>query len=1029
LEFAKSLRRDTRAENSTGRVFPEESMLRQAIRQALASLQRLPFHVWFISITTLLVVTYAIAVLTYVWKLPEIGVATSFREQVARIDPSFLHPAVSIQRESLIGWQVRQLGEQQIDSWPQWVQALRELNNRDFPMDNEGVAQKRPAFLDTAGRRWVKVGLVSDPGATAIWCQVSRITPEALLPSVLWIVLEIGLFFIGAIIFWKRPRDVGARMFYLQLLVAIGAYMGVYHWARICTQPILTFVYILCAVLLPAVNLHFFVTFPNSKRFIRRRPVISLTAIYGVPVVFVALILSGFMAVRWLSHSASSPDQINVTLSWLRDIIFSYFGIAILWYVASIVALIHSYVSARDVAERDQLRWILAGSLLALVPFGYILYLANWHPGLLSSGAAIWPMFAASACFTFSFAIGITRYRLMQIDQLLGSGLAYVLVSVLAALIYCALVVIAMLLFGGRGPSLEQAAWVSGSALVLTISLDVARTRLRNYLDRRYRKDKVQLEQILQKFGEAVEHLVDTPTMARRLLQVTTELYGYPQGAVYLRSTSGGYELAGALGIGAAPPMLPEDSPLVAAVRQFTTVERLALQPIDPVRRDLARSRCDIAVALMHENELRGLLLMARAPGQPPTKDEGKRLAAFAPMAALALAGADVRSSVETLNTELQDKVEKISEQQRRIFSLQQQLIAQSRRMPAQNDGEEIPAEKKEPPALTAMVGSSPALQHVLELIPRVSANNSAVLIRGESGTGKELLARALHDLSPRASGPFVKVHCAALAPGILESELFGHVKGAFTGALRDKPGRFEAAHEGTLFLDEIGDISTDLQTKLLRVLQEKTFERVGSNEAIRVDVRLVTATHQDLDRLIRESRFRADLYYRLNVITLNMPALRDRAEDVFELAHHFLRIHAARCRKKIEGIDDDALMALREHTWPGNVRELENVIERAVVIADGSIITTADFPDDVVQSKSRYAKGPPEAMPYARQPVNAVGLARQARHARERAEIQRALDETGWNRTEAARRLGLARSTLLSRMKKFGLFDGQPET
>lgn len=1004
-------------------------MTSQSIRQRFANLSRLPFHVWFIAITTCLVVAYAISVLAFVWNLPEIGVSTSFREEVARIDPNFVGPNPEINPEILVGWKVQQLGDEPIESWPQWARVLRELNEMSFPEQSDGFKSNRSAFTDEIGQRWIKVQFAHDGKVASLWCRVSRITHEALLPSVLWIVLETGLFFIGAIIYWKRPRDVGARLFYLQLLVAIGAYMGGYHWARICTQPVLTFTYILCAVLLPAVNLHFFIAFPNPKRFVRARPFTTWSGIYGVPLIFLAMILTGYFAVRWLLHTGGSPEQVNGTLGWLRDIIFTYFAVAILWYVASIVALVHSYVTARESVERDQLRWILVGSMLALVPFGYTLYLANWHPGELSSGAAIWPMFAASACFTLSFAIGITRYRLLQFDQILGSGLAYVLVSFFAAMIYCALVVIAMLLFGGRGPSLEQAAWVSGSALVLSISLDVARTRLRKYLDRRYRKDKIQLDQILQKFGEAVEHLVDTPTMARRLLQVTTELYGYPQGAVYLRSESGNFDLAAALGIGAAPPILSAESPLVAAVKERNTAERLALPPVHPVRRELARTRCDIAVGMTHENELRGMLLLARAPGQPPTANEGKRLSAFAPMAALALAGAEVRSSVEELNRELQGKVEKISEQQRRIFSLQQQLIAQTRRMPTPAlEGEDRTVETKEPAALSSMVGSSPALQHVLDLVPRVSANNSAVLIRGESGTGKELLARALHDLSPRASGPFVKVHCAALAPGILESELFGHVKGAFTGALRDKPGRFEAAHEGTLFLDEIGDISADLQTKLLRVLQEKTFERVGSNEPVRVDVRLVTATHQDLDRLIRDGRFRADLYYRLNVITLNMPALRDRAEDVLELAHHFLRAHAAKCNKKLESIDDDALLALRDYAWPGNVRELENVIERAVVIAQGPMITLADLPNEVTLPRGRSTNASRDAMTYAAAPVNAVGLARQARHARERLEIQRALDETGWNRTEAARRLGLARSTLLSRMKKFGLGDGQSE-
>src|SRR5262249_50612447 len=210
------------------------------------------------------------------------------------------------------------------------------------------------------------------------------------------------------------------------------------------------------------------------------------------------------------------------------------------------------------------------------------------------------------------------------------------------------------------------------------------------------------------------------------------------------------------------------------------------------------------------------------------------------------------------------------------------------------------------------------------------------------------LLARALHENSPRAARPFVKVNCAALAPTLLESELFGHVKGAFTNAIKDKVGRFEAAHGGTLFLDEIGDLDVALQVKLLRVLQEKTFERVGSSEPVRVDVRLIAATHQDLEALIRSGRFRQDLYYRLNVISIAVPPLRERSEDIAELATHFVRLHAARLGREPPRLDDDGLATLKGYAWPGNIRQLENVMERAVVICEGPVITLDDLPAEV---------------------------------------------------------------------------------
>ena len=228
------------------------------------------------------------------------------------------------------------------------------------------------------------------------------------------------------------------------------------------------------------------------------------------------------------------------------------------------------------------------------------------------------------------------------------------------------------------------------------------------------------------------------------------------------------------------------------------------------------------------------------------------------------------------------------------------------------------------------------------------------MLIRGESGTGKELLAAAIHQSSPRAGRPFVKLHCAALSQSLLESELFGHVKSAFTGADRDRVGRFEQANGGTLFLDEIGDINLEVQTKLLRVLQEMSFERVGSSQPITVDVRILAATHQDLEALIRAGRFREDLYYRLNVICLHTPALRERREDIFELAVYFLNVHSQRTGKLVTHLDPEAVEALVAYDWPGNIRELENVLERAVVLADGPAVMLDDLPPELRQPGRR---------------------------------------------------------------------------
>ena len=320
------------------------------------------------------------------------------------------------------------------------------------------------------------------------------------------------------------------------------------------------------------------------------------------------------------------------------------------------------------------------------------------------------------------------------------------------------------------------------------------------------------------------------------------------------------------------------------------------------------------------------------------------------------------------------------------------------------------------------LVGSSLQIKYVMELVGKVAPGGSAVLLRGESGTGKEVVAQVLHDQSSRADKPFVKVHCGALSAGLLESELFGHVKGAFTSAIKDKIGRFEAANGGTLFLDEIGDINQEVQIKLLRVLQEKIFEKVGSNVPVQVDVRIIAATHQNLEELIRQGKFRSDLFYRLNVFPITIPALKDREDDIPELAYYFLQKACTKIGKEITSIEDDALLCLRAFSWPGNIRQLENVIERAVVITSSNSLLTDDLPDEI------------KAMAYdfnpSSNPINSgqglmTNITDQSKSdylRREKDKILQALSQHGGNKSKVARSLGVARSTLVSRMKKLGL-------
>ncbi|HEX8069425.1 MAG TPA: sigma 54-interacting transcriptional regulator [Pyrinomonadaceae bacterium] len=295
------------------------------------------------------------------------------------------------------------------------------------------------------------------------------------------------------------------------------------------------------------------------------------------------------------------------------------------------------------------------------------------------------------------------------------------------------------------------------------------------------------------------------------------------------------------------------------------------------------------------------------------------------------------------------------------------------------------------------LVGASARLRAVMQFVARVAPTDSTVLVRGESGTGKELAARALHRNSARAGGPFVALNCAALTESLLESELFGHERGAFTGAVAQKKGKLELADGGTIFLDEVGELALPLQAKLLRVLQEREFERVGGTRTLKVDVRVVAATNRDLQRAINEGAFRADLYYRLNVVSFEMPPLRERREDIAPLAAYFARKYAQKFRRKVEGVAPEAVAALRAYDWPGNVRELENAIERAVVLGSTETVLPEDLPETVL-----------EAAPAA--PAGAAGAPTYHEAVKEakRQLILRAVERAGGSYTEAARLLGV---------------------
>ena len=354
--------------------------------------------------------------------------------------------------------------------------------------------------------------------------------------------------------------------------------------------------------------------------------------------------------------------------------------------------------------------------------------------------------------------------------------------------------------------------------------------------------------------------------------------------------------------------------------------------------------------------------------------------------------GGDLREEVERVREAVHKRLQEVERRERHVARRERELNLLRERVARHA-------------AARHFIAGSAAMQEVLELAARVAPLDTTVLVYGESGTGKEFIVRLIHDQSPRASGPFVSINCAALTETLLESELFGHVRGAFTGAVRDKAGLFEVAGNGTLFLDEIGEVAPTVQAKLLRALQEREIRRVGAERNIKINARVVAATNRDLRAAVEAGTFREDLYFRLGAFVITVPPLRDRREDIPPLAHDFLRRAVARTRKDVQAISADAMTALMNYHWPGNVRELEHAIERAVIVARGASIKVRELPPEVLQK------------PRGRASADTLNVKSQ-----ERVLIERALERFRGNRKQAAEALNISTVTLWRKMKQYGL-------
>jgi len=1013
---------------------------------------------WLLGASAVGVVVYSMLVLAYVATSPDVGLRCLMVDD--RTESPDVHQGVVLQgvpkAESIKGAYPEpgdlliRLNESAIRTFMDFTRQVAALRNAPLKAGggpyHEGFdpselkkSHMLPALVeDENHRRFVEIEFIDQETSEHKTCYlvVSSLPVGGVVLSLVWFVLQLGIFAVSALVYWHRPNDRPSRLFFALCIVTLGAFIGTNHWWIITGSFWLAAPCTVCAMLLPVIALHFFLVFPKPWSRLLTRPVQSLALLYALPVTCTAAMLSLLAWCGWLNWGAASSLHAETTrtvLELVRFGIYAYLIIGSVYFVVALAVLRSSLAGAQNFLEYNQLKLLWWAGVAAAACMAWTLYLAAFHKVAFALGGAQIAIFLAALCFTLAYTIGIAWYKLMLVDQIVSKGMLYYVFSTVLTVGFSLAVVGSMLLprFFNISLANQQAIAIAVVLMLVVAILLWLRDVFQQAIDRKFFREKYQLDKALQRMNRAVGHLVNPESLAEMMLSSCRDVLNVDRAALYLRTSADApFQLVAALGAENIPIQFVPPAPFLEALSQAGSLQRVTLgtrSEMTPVQNVLRELHADLVNGLEVGRGIGGLVLLGgRRNASGFTAEDLTFLNALGQITNVALHSAQVDQNLTRLNEELRLKVERISTQQRQIAALQTELTRSQGDIPPPSDSPEF--------RRGDLKGCSPAIERVLETVRKVASSESTVLIRGESGTGKELLAQVLHNNSPRSAASMIRVHCAALSPGLLESELFGHVKGAFTGAHRDKMGRFEAANGGTLFLDEIGDISLDTQVKLLRVLQERCFEPVGGSQTIHVDVRLIAATHQNLERLIAAGRFREDLYYRLNVIPLHLPALRERREDILELSLHFLNRTAKKLGRRISRIEDEALAALERYHWPGNIRELENVIERAVVLAEQDRISLRDLPVEVVRGATRLPRHVVETKPVgAAAELDAIAPHDTPPHdddsfddgfdaPTERELLLDALQQCDGNKARAARLLGMPRSTYFSKLKKHAI-------
>ncbi len=760
-------------------------------------------------------------------------------------------------------------------------------------------------------------------------------------------LLAAALIVLGLIARIGRPDDPAARRFYRTSCIYAIVYVGAMSWARLMPHPVLGITFLLALFTAPAIALDLAIDFPQ-------RNTISPGARRWRRIAYTIMFILGAICAAAIVVAANDYREGagDRALYWIVGCVATQMALIVLHASIALAFQLREVRRAHGPA-RAQLRWLLFGQVMsalpaiASIPFA----LADLELFLL-----VWyrPFVVAIAIiWAIAYGFAVLRVRLADVDALIRSSAGYAVATGASLTILVAVVL--------------ATGWLTGQivgGLVAVVLFGPIRASVNRWLDRRFFRDRGHYVEALRKVGESLALLRAPDALAKEAVLQVTDAVRAERGALYLRDGAR-WTVASAVGEAFGDePVAPEDG-------------------------------ISIRVATVNANDPVAILVLGpRRSGDLYSSQDKDLLGALASQLGIALANARAFGTITELSTTLESQNVEIRGLRDRLEDENRFLRA---RVLAALDG-------------ATLVGESRAIRELTKTIDRVARSDANVLVLGESGTGKGLVARTLHAASPRSAGPFLQVDCGAIAAGVFESELFGHERGAFTGAARMRRGPVELADGGTLFLDEVGELPLELQPKLLRVLEDRSFLRVGGTQPVSVDVRIIAATHRDLDDMVSKGQLREDLYFRLRVVELVVPPLRQRRGDLPALCESLLPRAAKRCGRNTLPLSADALARMAAYGWPGNVRELENVLERALVLCEGSEVTAADL-----ELPDRPA--PPEIIVESSEAPHDEVM-----ETIERKRLTAALRAAGGNQSHAAKTLGMPRTTFINKLRRHGL-------